>query len=160
MKAQTSMVMILLIAVMFMGIIMFLFSTADVSSNEDYVKLQGSAALTTLLRTDTGNPGSPDKCKRVEDVIHCSLKTPSWICGSSACGNIAEPLVDIYLKKSIDPKLDYYLIYEADSEGRVEIYSNKGMLNKTKLPSVKKVAQKISKPRSGDVDVTLYLAPA
>ncbi len=154
-KGQTSMIAILLIVVLFMGILMFLFSSTEVLRNEDYVKNQGTLILTSLLRTDTGNPGAPDKCKTVADVIHCSIKTPSWTCGSSDCGDLAEPLVDLYLKNIVDPKLDYYLTYED-----VEIYSDKSILNRTKGPGVNKVTQKISKSFAGDVDVELYVVPA
>ena len=148
MKGQTMLITLVLIILVAIGTIAFLLSTASVFRGEDYLKIHTTSLITSLLRTDSGYSGDIEKCKTMADIIYCSQTTPSWRCGDTRCEDIADSLTDLYIQKTLDPKLDYSFTY---GDKTTPLSKN---FNKTS--GVYKITQKISK-RGQDVDLVFLV---
>ncbi len=147
-NGQTMLITLVLVIVVSIGTIALLISTADIFRGEDYIKLHANSLVTALLKTDSGYSGDIEKCKTVADVLYCSQTTPSWRCGDARCEEIADALTDVYIQKTLDPKLDYYFKY-----GDTVTPLSKALENKT---GIYKVNQKISK-RGQDIDIVFIV---
>lgn len=112
MKAQTTLVALVLIIAVFSGLMLFLFSTAQKSAGTDYGRLYTANLLSVVLNADTGYAENIDLCKTVEDLVYCAETTPEFRCGSRRCGDDSKGLIDLYISKTLDTdKFDYFLKY-------------------------------------------------
>ena len=80
-KAQTSMILIVLLLIIFAALAVFLMSLAKTVSQEDYMDLYVNNLMLSIMRTDTGY--SDSKCKLISDTVFCALTSSSWPCGDS-----------------------------------------------------------------------------
>jgi len=149
MKGQTMLIALVLVIFIVLGTLVLLISTVDVFRGDDYIKLHSNSLVTALLKTDSGYGGDIEKCKTIADILYCSETTPSWRCGDTRCGEIADSLVDLYVQKALDPKLDYSFKYGDKTTPLSKILTNK--------TGVYKVNQKISK-KGQDVDLVFLVA--
>jgi hypothetical protein len=112
-KAQTSIVMILMVLVIFAGLAIFLLSMAQNVAQEDYMNIYAHNTLLSLLRTDTGE-GSD--CKYVSDVVTCAAY--GMDCESGAdCGTLSTSKIDSYMValNTIKSTYSWYIgVYDKD----------------------------------------------
>jgi hypothetical protein len=97
MKAQSSMLLIIIVIMIFVGMVVFLLGLANTVSNEEFTRLYVNNLLISTMRTDTGYTDS--KCKLVSDLIVCACFARDWICGDSGitCGELANRTVTKYM---------------------------------------------------------------
>ncbi len=81
MRAQTSMILIVIMIIIFGGIALFLFSFAKTISSTEYTNLYAHNLLLAIMRTDTGH--SDTNCRLMSDTIASAFLTPTWTCGNS-----------------------------------------------------------------------------
>ncbi len=79
MKAQTTMVLIFLVLLLFAGTAIFLLTFAKNINQTDYMNFYVHNLLLTLMRSDTGY-GDPN-CKLVSDALSCAFFSPDYVCG-------------------------------------------------------------------------------
>lgn len=82
MRAQSSMVLIMIILAMFAGIVIILLGLASTISNEEFTSLYANNLLLSVMRTDAGFQDA--RCKTVSDLVFCAYFTPEWRCGDSS----------------------------------------------------------------------------
>ena len=146
-KAQTSIVMILMVIVIFGGLAIFLLSLAGTITQEDYMNMYAHNMLLTLLRTDTGEGGD---CKYVSDVATCAVYGMSCDSGTR-CYNIAEDNIEYYMEQLSRIKATYnWFIAIYNSEG-IELLSfgDQELINKK---TKKWTASEIVYKRLGSTD--------
>lgn len=95
MKSQSSMILIIIVLMMFVGIVVFLLSLANTVSREGFTSLYVNNLLLSVMRTDTGYMDS--KCKLVSDLVACACYTPDWMCGQMTCQRLANETVTKYM---------------------------------------------------------------
>jgi len=78
-RGQSSMLLILIVIMMFIGMAVFLLGIASTVSSNDFTALYVNNLLLSVMRTDTGYTDS--KCKLVSDLVFCAYFTPEWECG-------------------------------------------------------------------------------
>ena len=78
-KAQTNMILIILVIVVFGGLVLFLLSFARTVSQDEYMNLYAHNLLVSVLRTDTGY--TDIDCKLTSDVIRCGFFSSDYRCG-------------------------------------------------------------------------------
>jgi hypothetical protein len=81
MKAQTSMILLVIVLAIFIGMVLFLLNLANTVKSEEFTSLYANNLLLSVMRTDTGYTDT--RCKLVSDLVFCSYFTPDWICGDS-----------------------------------------------------------------------------
>jgi hypothetical protein len=80
-KAQTSMILIVLLVIIFAALAVFLMSLANTVSQEDYMNLYANNLLLSVMKTDTGY--SDSNCKFISDTVACAFILSDWPCGDS-----------------------------------------------------------------------------
>ncbi len=80
-KAQTSIVLIVLLLIIFAALGIFLLSLARTVSQEDYMDLYANNLMLSIMKTDTGC--SDSNCKLVSDTVACAFILSDWPCGDS-----------------------------------------------------------------------------
>ena len=97
MKAQTSMILIVLVIIIFGGLAVFLLTFAQTFSQPEYVNLYAHNLLLSVMRTDTGYTDS--RCKLVSDTLSCAFFESDWRCGGSgpACLSLINETVQKYV---------------------------------------------------------------
>lgn len=107
-KAQTTMILLVLIIIIFAGMAVFLLSLAGTVSQDKYLDLYATNFLISILRTDTGYTDS--NCKLVSDLLACAFFTSEYHCGGTGptCRELANSTIYQYtqefemIKKSFD----------------------------------------------------------
>ena len=97
-SAQSSMILIIIMLMMFTGIVVFLLSLAGTAGREGFTGLYVNNLLLSVMRTDIGYTDS--KCKLVSDLVFCAYFSPEWICGDSGvtCLGLANRTIQNYMK--------------------------------------------------------------
>jgi hypothetical protein len=97
MKAQTSMILIVLMLLIFAAVGVFLLSYASTVSQEDYMDLYVNNLMISLMKTDTGY--SDSNCKQLSDTVACAFVLPDWRCGTSgmSCLELANSSISEYM---------------------------------------------------------------
>ncbi len=94
-KAQSSMILIIIVIMIFVAMIVFLLNLAGSVNRETYTNLYVNNLLLSVMRTDTGYTDS--KCKLVSDLVFCAYFTPEWRCGNERCLDLANETLHKYL---------------------------------------------------------------
>ncbi len=74
MKAQTSLMLIVVLILVFIGLAVFLLSFASTLDQQDYFNLYTNNMIITVMRSDTGYHDS--KCRLVSDAVSCAFFSP------------------------------------------------------------------------------------
>jgi hypothetical protein len=115
MKAQSSMIMIILVLLVFAGVAMFLLSFAQQISQEDYMDLYVSNMWLTISRSDTGYRDA--NCRLVSDALACAYYLGNPRCGGTGptCLEVANSTLSYYLERFSETKknLRYFLKFES-----------------------------------------------
>lgn len=114
-KAQTSMILIVLLLVVFAALALFLLSMARTVSQDEYMDLYVNNLLTSIMRTDTGY-GTSD-CKLVSDTVACAFTTPSHLCGGMNCLDFANQSLTEYTETFGDIAASYDYLFKVESYG-------------------------------------------
>lgn len=114
MKAQTTMILIVLVMLIFAGTAIFLLTFAKNISQSDYMNLYAHNLLLVLMRSDTGY--SDPQCKLVSDALSCAFFSPEYRCGQGGkdCMTLANQTADDYINRfsMIKKSYSYLLIVE------------------------------------------------
>lgn len=100
MKAQSSMILMVVIIVIFAAVGIFLLSLAETVSPKEYMGMYTQNLLLSILRADTGF--NDPECKYVSDLISCSYFQPSsYMCSGlgMTCRELAQSRIDYYMSK-------------------------------------------------------------
>lgn len=103
-KAQTSIVLILMVLIIFGGLVLFLLSLAQTISQEDYMNIYVHNMILSLLRTDTGELGK--ECKFVSDAIACATYRGQCDSGTQ-CKTLVDDRIDFYMEQLNQIKTTY-----------------------------------------------------
>ena len=151
-KAQSSIVMILLVIVVFGGLAVFLLSLAGNVQQEDYMNIYTHNTLLSMLRTDTGDGGD---CKLVSDALTCGAY--GLLCDSGTpCRTFAEDRVDYYMDalSYVKATYDWYLaVYDNNDITLLELGNTDLVSEKTKKWSASQTVYK----RFGSSDQTFIV---
>ena len=117
MKAQTSLILIVLLLVIMAGVAVFLLGFAQTVSQKDYFNLYTHNLLLSVMRTDTGF--TDNNCKLVSDLISCTFFFTDWICGNSGrtCYEIANETVSDYISNFELIKKNFRYLFLVEPEG-------------------------------------------
>jgi hypothetical protein len=119
-KAQESMLAIVLIMIIFIVLGLFLFVSSLGGPPElEYNNLYAHNLLISTLRTTTGYP-SP--CKTISDTLVCAYSTPLVNCAGVECKVLAEGLTNETISKVLKPNLKYYLIVKSEIGGGSSVF--------------------------------------
>jgi len=92
-KGQTTMIMIVLIIIIFLGMSTFLLSLAETVSQSEYLNMYTHNLLSSTLKADTGYLEA--NCRTVSDLLACSFFSPTYVCGGvQDCHSLAEEKVE------------------------------------------------------------------
>ncbi|HDD72472.1 MAG TPA: hypothetical protein ENG00_00095 [Candidatus Aenigmarchaeota archaeon] len=96
MKAQTTMILLVFLIMIFTGLVIVLLSLSQTVVREEYSDLYVNNLLLSILKTNTGYT---DRCETVSDLIGCAFLTPSYTCGGSSleCRTLAEQTLEEYM---------------------------------------------------------------
>ena len=124
MKAQTTMVLILLVILLFAGTAIFLLTFAKSVSQADYMNLYAHNLLLTLMRSDTGY--TDPNCKLVSDALACAFFTPEYICGQNgpSCLTLANRTAADYIERFSMVKKSYAYLLTVEPQGFTVLGSN------------------------------------
>jgi hypothetical protein len=171
-KAQTNMIMVVLLMVIFAIVVVFLLSVAQQVEQEDYMSLYANNIVLSIMKTDTGY--SDSNCKLMSDLTACAFILPDWICGDSGltCKEMADQRLNLYMEslEGISQNYRYlFVVTTSDfiSRNALDQGVNQQLLigdeelldsHETKRTSVYAI-QKSLGGSSYNIKVTLYLAP-
>ncbi len=113
MKGQTSMILIVLVIVIFMGLGIFLVISSLKPVQNEYYNLYAHNLLISVLRRNTGYGGY---CDTISSTMSCAYMTPYRNCGGVECRNLSFELVPQLVGSVIKPSLDYCIIVEPENE--------------------------------------------
>jgi hypothetical protein len=111
-KAQTSMVLIVLMIVIFMAIGIFILLSSLKTEYEDYYNLYAHNLLLSVLRRSTGERGD---CDTYGAAITCASTTDFRSCGGTNCRNFSATIVPELINRIIKEDLDYCMIAEPEN---------------------------------------------
>jgi len=111
-KGQTSMILIVLMIIIFMGIGIFLLISYLKPVHEEYYNLYAHNLLLSVLRRDTGYGGY---CDTVSSTIACAYMTSYRNCGGVTCRNLSAEIVPDLVKRTIKPTFDYCMTIEPEN---------------------------------------------
>jgi len=96
-KAQSSMLLIVIVIMIFAGMAVFLLGLASTVGGNEFTALYVNNLLLSVMRTDTGYTDS--KCKLVSDLVFCAYFTPEWQCGPGVpnCLDLANNTITNYM---------------------------------------------------------------
>jgi len=157
-KAQTSIIMILLVIMVFIGMIMFLLSLAKTVSREEYMNLYVHNLLVSILRSDTGDY-SDYECKTVADALMCAFRENKICPSGKSCREIAEDFINESINKFKEIKGYRYLFIARPSAGWIASYKLEVGDSDLLTEKVKKITAN-EKIQRGDyiLDVTLIIS--
>lgn len=111
-KAQTSMILIVLMLVIFMAIGIFVLLSSIKTEYEDYYNLYAHNLLLSVLRKNTGERGN---CDTYGAAITCASTTDFRSCGGTNCRNFSATIVPELINTIIKEDLDYCIIVEPEN---------------------------------------------
>ena len=119
-KAQTTMIFIVVIMVIFVVMGIFLLSLAKTVSQSEYINIYAHNLLSSILRTDTGL--TEPSCKTVADLLACSFLTPSFVCeNGKSCNVLAEEKINGYMTEFSLIKESFSYLLTVEPEGFVAL---------------------------------------
>ena len=116
MKAQTSLMLIVVLILVFIGLAVFLLSFASTLDQQDYFNLYTNNMIITVMRSDTGYHDS--KCRLVSDAVSCAFFSPQWRCGGDGptCTEVANDTISRYIESFELIQQSYRYLYIAKPE--------------------------------------------
>jgi len=77
-KAQSTIILIVLVLIVFGGLAVFLITFAQTIKQPEYTRLYATNIMLSVMRTDTGYTDS--RCKQISDVVSCAFFESDWRC--------------------------------------------------------------------------------
>jgi len=116
-KAQTTMVLILLVMLLFAGTVIFLLTFAKNISQSDWMNLYVHNMLLSLMRSDTGY--TDPNCKLVSDALSCAFFSPGYICDQNGptCLGLANRTATEYVERFSLIKKSYRYLLTVEPQG-------------------------------------------
>jgi hypothetical protein len=129
-KAQTNVLIIAILLIIFAALAIFLLSLASNVSQEDYMDSYVNNLLISVMRTDTGYGDS--NCKLVSDLSACAFILPDWRCGDSGrtCLDLANSTISDYMDAFELISKNYRYLMIVTSQGfvsRTDMEQGEGM---------------------------------
>lgn len=118
-KAQTSLIMILMVIIIFVGSAVFLISFAGDISQTEYINLYAHNLLASVLKTDTGL--TDPQCRTMADVLTCSFVSPSHICGAKDCYTLADERLNDTMNEFSLIKRSFRYLFVVEPQGFVAL---------------------------------------
>lgn len=113
-KAQTTMVLMMIVILLFVGTVIMLLTFANTVKQTDYINLYAHNLLLSVMRSDTGY--TDQECKLVSDVLACAFFDPTRICGSGGptCLELANRTANDLINKfsMVKKSYSYLLVVE------------------------------------------------
>ncbi len=115
MRAQTSMILLIVVLLIFLGLITILLSLSSTVIREEYSDLYVNNLLLSVLKTNTGYG---DRCETVSDLITCAFLTPSYVCRGSPkpCLELANETLKKYMGLINENMRYFFTVRSASSE--------------------------------------------
>ena len=115
-SGQTSMIMMVIVIIIFMGLGVFLVSTFIQSEPSDYENLYTHNLLISVLRKNTGYK---TPCDTVSSVISCAHLTgrecTSQLNVRKSCREVADEIVPGLIETTIKPSYDYFMVIQPEN---------------------------------------------
>lgn len=129
-KAQTSMILLVLILIIFAVLVVFLLSFAQTVSQEKYLDLYVNNLMLSIMKTDTGF--SDSNCKLMSDATACAFILPDWRCGGSGmtCLELANKSLSEYMDAFELISKNYRYLFTVTTHGfivRTDFEQEEGM---------------------------------
>jgi hypothetical protein len=166
MKAQTNMILIVILVLVFLGIAVMLLSLSQTVSQEDYLNLYTHNLLLSMMRSDTGY-NSYD-CKLVSDAVFCAFTLTDKPCGGGVtCHELAEQSITHYTDEfSQDISQNYRYLLEVtpsfcsrgDEGCRSMEFGDSGVLAAEDKWVANSAIQKSMSGTTYNIKVRLYMA--
>ena len=99
-KAQSSMILLVIVVLIFIALVIFLLSIAQTVSSNEYMNMYTHNLLLSILRADTGS--NDPECKYVSDLVSCSFFRPSgYQCSGleMTCQDLARSRIEYYMSR-------------------------------------------------------------
>jgi hypothetical protein len=165
-KAQTNMIILVILLLVFIGIASILFSLSGKVSQEDYLSLYAHNLMLSVMRTDTGYTDSD--CKTISDTMFCAFTLTNKPCGSSGltCYEVANQSLTEYIKAFKTISKNYRYLFEVTpvfcsrgEEGcRHMEFGDKEVLNLGNKRTANSAIQKSMAGKPYNIKVRLYMA--
>jgi len=165
-KAQTNMIMLVILLLVFIGVALMLLSLSKTVSQEDYLNLYAHNLLLSLMRTDTGYRDSD--CRLVSDTVFCAFTLSDKPCGDSGmtCHEIARSSINHYLNSFGNISKNYRYLFEitpvfcsrGDEGCRVMEFGDPDVLDANKVWVANSAIQKSMAGKPYSIKVRLYMA--
>ena len=170
-KAQTSMILIVLLIIIFAALGAILLSLARTVTQEDYMDLYVNNLMLSLMKTDTGY--SDANCKLISDSVACAFILPDWRCGGSGmtCLELSNQSLSEYMDAFEIISRNYRYLFTVETRGfiaRTGFEQGEGMKlsfgdtslegYKGKMRTANYVIQKTLSGNQYNLMVRLYLA--
>jgi len=116
-KAQTTIILMFMVVLIFGMLFVFLFSFAESVSSQEHMEKYTYNLLLSLVRTDTGF--TDDNCKTISDSIHCALLQPTVTCDQSTikCQDLANDRITYYIDSFESIKQSYRYFFKVEPQG-------------------------------------------
>jgi hypothetical protein len=129
-KAQTSIILLVLVVIIFAALVTFLLSFAQTVSQEKYLDLYVNNLMLSIMKTDTGY--SDSNCKLMSDATACAFILPDWRCGGSGmtCLELANKSLSEYMDAFELISKNYRYLFTVTTYGfivRTDIEQGEGM---------------------------------
>ena len=154
-KAQSSLLMIVFVIMIFAGLGLFLLSIGQTVEQSDYMNIYTHNLLLTLLRSDTGE--NSRECKYVSDAIACAVTSATCFCEEG----LASRTINSYMEsmETLKPTYDWHISVTDSNDNEKLSYGNSNLpRTRTKKWSATESIIEIVGVRESIYTVTLILA--
>lgn len=116
-KAQTTLILIIFIIMIFAGAALFLLNLATTIKQTDYMNIYVHNLLLSISRTDTGYTDAD--CKSVSDLLACSYSYPNHRCEGSGpeCFELANKTIYTLMKQFEKIRKNYRYLFIVEPIG-------------------------------------------
>ena len=114
---QTSMILIVLMIILFMGLGIFLLMSSIKPEFDEYHNLYAHSLLLSVLRRNTGYGGY---CDTISSTVSCAYMTSYRNCGEVTCKNLSAEIMPELIGKVIKETYDYCMIIEPETNQTYE----------------------------------------
>ena len=116
-KAQTTIVLLFLVIMIFGILFVFMLSFVETLSQEEYMETYLYNMLLSIVRTDTGYTDS--NCKLVSDSLGCAFLQPTYYCGGGVvkCRDLATSKITYYIDKFETIKSNFKYFFQVVPQG-------------------------------------------
>ena len=167
-KAQTNMILLVILLLVFIGLAVMLFSLTKTVNQEDYLNLYAHNLMLSVMKTDTGYTDSD--CKLTSDTIFCAFTLTDKPCGDSGltCYELANKSLAEYIDAFSNISKNYRYLFEVTpvfcsrgEEGcRVMEFGDSDVLKVNKKWVANSAIQKSMAGKPYNIKVRLYMARA